>query len=103
MLNLPFSPRSCYHFRKLPEFTFRNDASGCFVSVRHPVRGQANCCWKLGVFGLGDKCNAFLFEELESIFKGFFVDSFEIRKLALVVERFSKLRFYNSWSAIADR
>lgn len=90
-LDIPFSPRSCNRFCKLPEFAFRNDAPSCFVSARHPVRGQADCCRELRVFRLGDEGNAFLFEELERIFEGFFVYGFKIRQLSLVVQRLSKL------------
>lgn len=77
-LDIPFSPRSCNRFRKLPQFPFWNDPSGRFISLRHPVCSQADCCWELGVFRLGDESDAFLFEELVRIFESFFIDRLEI-------------------------
>lgn len=78
VVDLPFSPRSCDCLCKLPEFAFRDDALGFFVSVRRPVRGQADCGRELGIFGLGDENYTFFFEDLKCIFKGFFVYGFEI-------------------------
>lgn len=61
-----------------------------------PLRCESQARRNFGVFGFDDVDNAFLFEALIGIFKCFFVDSFKIGEVALVIKRLTELVMWES-------
>lgn len=59
------------------------------AALRDPFGSELDGCGDLGIAASRDEDDALFFEKLKSVFESFFVDGFEVGKVALVVEGFA--------------
>jgi hypothetical protein len=88
---LALSPALRHFLDEIPQSTFGNDFVRFRIATGRPFWGEFGARGDLWVAGFGDEDDTFVFEAGPGVFERFFVDSFEVGEVALVVECFAEL------------
>lgn len=76
--DIPLPSRQRNGLDEIPQFAPRHNRPRLVIALRRPLRRKLNASLLLGIFAFSEHDDTFFLEELEGVFEGFFIDSFEV-------------------------